>query len=74
MDISTMNSDIMTYGHIITNSDGRFLVKSVKHRTILYVHMVANLYPIDIATQDGIKPNGATIANDGVTNDSCILC
>ena len=36
--------------------------------------MVANLNPIDIATQYRIKPNGAAIADDGVTHDGCILC
>ena len=61
VDIGAMNSHIMSYGHIVANGDGRFLVERVQHRAVLDIHMVANLNPIDIATQYRIKPNGAAV-------------
>ena len=38
------------------------------------VHVVTNFDPVDIAAQYGVKPDGAAIADDGVADDSCVLC
>ena len=46
----------------------------MQYGSVLDIHMVANLNPIDITTQDCIEPNGATIADDSITDNSCILC
>ena len=64
----------MSHRYIVTDGDSAFLVEGVQDGAVLDIHVIANLNPIDIAAQYSVEPDGATITDDGITDDSCILC
>ena len=68
-----MNHHIVAYGDIVADYDGRFLIESVEHTTVLDVHTVADGDGVDIAAQHSVEPHAALVAHSYITNNGGIL-
>ena len=68
---ATVQRDIMSYGHVVTDDDGGFAVKRMQARAVLDVHAVADFDEMYVTAQDGVKPYGTVVAHGDVADDGC---
>lgn len=64
---------IVSDGYIVPDFYGRFLIKCMQYRTVLYVYTVADTDRIHIAAQYGIEPYAALLSHDYIAYDGGIF-
>ena len=73
MHVGAVDGDVVSDGNIVADGDGALLIERVEDGSVLNVDMVADADAVDVAAQHGVEPDAATVADDGVTDDGCVL-
>lgn len=73
MDLAAVEGNVMAYGDVVADFDGRLLVERVEHGAVLDIHAVADANGVDVAAEHGVKPYGALIADRKVADECGIF-
>ena len=74
IDVCAVDRYVMSYGHVVTQTDGRFLIERMQHSTVLDITMFAHDDGVDVAAQHGIEPQTGTFPHRHIADDRGILC
>ena len=72
-DLGAVDRYVMTDRHVVANLDGRFLIQGMKNGPILDIDSVTDANGVDIAAENGVEPNAATLADLNVTDDGGVV-
>lgn len=72
--IRSVYGDVMAYGNVVADGDGRFAEKRMQYAAVLNIDAVADGDGIDIAAQDRAKPYAAFFAHSDIADDGGVLC
>lgn len=71
--IRAVYGDVMSYGNVVADGDGRFAEKRVQYAAVLNIDAVTDGDGIDIAAQDRAKPYAAFLAHGDIPYYSSVL-
>ena len=72
--VCTVDSHVMPHGHVVAESDGRFLVQRMQNRAVLNVTVLADVNPIDVTSEHSVKPDAGAFPDSDLTHDGSVLC
>ncbi len=67
--LASVQGDVVSYGDVIADDDGRLAVEGVEAGAVLNVHPVAQFDEMYVAAQHGIEPYGAVVAHADIAYD-----
>jgi hypothetical protein len=65
---TTVNQGVVANGNVVPNGGRCFFIGAVDHRPVLDIGSVAHLYKMNIASNNGIEPNGAVVPQRYIAN------
>ena len=68
-----MNRDVVSYGHVVAQRDGGFLIERVQHCAILDVAMLADGDGVHVAAQHGVEPQTRSLAYRHIADNRGVL-
>ena len=64
-----MDDGVVSYGDVVSEGGGEFLVGAVDDGVVLDVDAVSDAGWVDVASDDGVEPYGSFLAKDDVAHD-----